>query len=221
MARTRSGPSTVGLVFSSLFALLLGFFVGYINLAMKPAQVVREIPDEEERVDNTNYLVLGGQGGGGSYRGKERMMAGETAGTYTLNERELNTWARASLASRPVQPNEGGPSFVQFEPPNFRIGEGELTVMVPIVFNVGEEGRTTYFEATGVFENEAGGVAFVPREVYLGSARTPTPILAPLLREIVMLQYREREAYEGLQEIWRNVEAVDIEDNELVLRYLP
>lgn len=220
MATEDTGPSGFSLFFSAIFALVVGVVCGVINLGLKPATVVTELPEPEEQDPQANYIILGESSAGGSYRPKERLMANDTPGTYRFSERELNAWASSNLTSRPQAPAEGEAEpvvSIVFEVPNFRMVAGQIQIVIPFTVGEGEEAFRGHYETAGIVRMGPAGVQYVAQETHLGTA--PIPPWATLPFELALLaEYAERELFSEIVEAWDGVNSVSVENGELVVR---
>lgn len=96
--RALYGPTIYEVTFGLLLSVSLGAALAILFLAFKPAEVVAELPKEDERVSDRIYYVAGtaDQTKGKQWMRKRQMLLDSTPGEISFSEDDLNVCLMAS-----------------------------------------------------------------------------------------------------------------------------
>src|SRR5882724_8414285 len=110
--RALYGPSLFEVTLGALLSVLLGAVVAVLFLILKPVEVVKVLPKEDERVQGAVYFVEGSKdfGRGKQWMRKRQMMLDGTPGTISLTEDELNSWFSSDSAQKGAKPPAAKPA---------------------------------------------------------------------------------------------------------------
>jgi len=212
---------TVGatIFFSILFAVI-GLACGIGQLALVRVIEVRKMPDEEAIQSKAVYYIRGKETATDSYRPKERALFESRSGIYRFNEEELNSWARNAFKFSRARADDGGILDVNPSLPNFRIEDSELQISMVIEFDLyNAERQKSRFQAIGTFEEEGDVWQFKPHTAYLGTAKLPGILIAPMVTSLCISMFENQEIYPKLQEAWLGLDVVKLEERELILQH--
>jgi hypothetical protein len=94
LERALYGPTVYEITFGVVLSCLLGAVLAVAFLVFKPAQVVEEMPKEDERLQGVTYYVAGTADAtrGKQWMRKRQMLLESTAGEIVFTEDDLNTW---------------------------------------------------------------------------------------------------------------------------------
>lgn len=206
-----------GALVASLFSLLLGVAIGFINLATTPVTEVRDLPPPDERKDRTVYYVVGQDRGGSAYRTKLTVLLQEQPGTLKFNEGDLNAWARDTFKFGTNTEQSTG--LIQIKPaaPRFSIRDSKLTISMPMEVDAFGQNRRVLVQAQGTFSDESGTWVFLPEDTHMGSASVPDGLLANALRDSLLGIFKSTEEYTTLNEAWHKLSQVTLTGDELIL----
>ncbi len=208
-------------IVAAILSVILGLFLGVLNLAMVPVSEVKEMPPDEELKPHTVYFVQGQERGGNSYRAKEAALLQAQPGTIILNEEELNSWSRNTFKfGAPAKPGEETQSgYVQIKPaaPRFRIRDGVFNMAMTMEVNAFGMNQKVLVQSDGHFAKEGGVWKFVPEVTYIGSAPIPEQGAAPVLVGRMMGIFENAEDFGPYYNSWADLETVEVDENELVL----
>lgn len=212
---TTSKSGFIALLLTVVIGTLLGFTGGMAKLAMEPAQVVRELPTEENFDPKANYIILGNRNGGAAYRSKMRLLTEGEPSTFAFAENELNTWSRATFT--PNLEDAQGKTGISLNSPNFRILEdGRLQIVVSITIKSEDEIREVMLETTGTFAIRRGKYRFDPSETFLGSAPIPD-FMAPMVNQMAFSYFAKTEGFEDLSRTWDGLTEISISEGQLII----
>lgn len=99
MQRAMYGPSFLEVTFGLILSIILGVLLAAVFLVFKPVQIVKELPQLEERVVGAVYFVEGTHDAtrAKAWRNKRQQLLEGLPGTITLTEDEINAWLAADL----------------------------------------------------------------------------------------------------------------------------
>ncbi|MCC5842405.1 MAG: hypothetical protein JJT96_19970 [Opitutales bacterium] len=243
MARPRTHPQAnssgyTPALFAGLLALLLGMSLAAASLIQEPVREMTVAPREGQIETGRVYFLKGRDGGRSAvWASALETVRGGAAGVVSLDETDLNFWARTRLApppaARPAGDDEApaSPRFLgrrveRLTPPNFRI-EGERLQMgltLPGPFSFSGQGTVVY-QVQGLFVSsqevsETPPVFAIARSNF---GQLPVGFLSPVaeawLLAQVMRLYGESEAFRELETLWSRLESAEIVDGRLNLRF--
>lgn len=216
--RDAHGGSLGGAILLGLLSALLGLFLGIAHLASQPVQTVRNLPSEQDREPETVYYVTGSDRGGAGFRVVEGELLSGAPMDSTVTELELNAWSRANFRFDSADTTTAGPGIIGILPatPNFRIADDLLQIGMELKVSAFGQERAMIYQARGVLQRN-GEYLFVPEAVYLGAARIPPFVLAPLLNRKLLRPFELAENWQSLHSAWASLSEVSIEGNELRL----
>jgi len=98
LERALYGPTIYEITFGVLLSLLLGAALAIAFLIFKPAQVVQEMPKEDERIRGATYYVAGTTDAVKSkqWMRKRQMLLESSPGEISFTEDDLNAWFKNS-----------------------------------------------------------------------------------------------------------------------------
>lgn len=98
LERALYGPTIYEVTFGVLLSLLLGAALAIAFLIFKPAQVVQEMPKEDERIRGATYYVAGATDPVKSkqWMRKRQMLLESSPGDISFSEDDLNAWFKNS-----------------------------------------------------------------------------------------------------------------------------
>jgi hypothetical protein len=225
VAHGKARAGYVSILLVAVLAALLGLVLGVIRLAAQPSVLVRELPDEEARLENTHYIVTGESRGGATYRSKWAGLEQGRSGIYEFSVAELNSWAQATIRPTPVAaPQPEGEDAEAKQPfsapivegtPNFNIIGDQLQISADLKLK-GLEQPVTWV-TQGQFANDGGVQVFEPTQTYLGNARMPAG-LDSVINNLVLRLYMTRDEGRAFVQSWRRITSTLVSDEGFVVR---
>lgn len=222
-------------LFAGLLSLVAGMLLAAASLIAEP---VRELsaPLREGQAEAGKVYFLKGRDAARSQTWAPQLdaiLAGQ-AGTLSLEESDLNNWARTRLAPpvamRQADEETPPPRFLlrqmeRLPVPNFRIADGRLQVAVtlPSPLTLGG-GATVLYQAHGSFsaaEGENEPPVFLLHRTNFGQLPVGflfTPAEDRLFNEVLRL-FGETDAFRAIGGIWPRLESAEIVDDRLHLRF--
>ena len=212
--RALYGPSTAEVVLGAVIGIFLGAVLGAASLIVKPAELVREIPDEP--VKGMVYVIQGARDVAGGRQGSAKRQAFLGGSGVSLTEAELN--ATISSAMQSVSAAQGasatGGIFTP-ETPNLRIADGKLQIAVPTTMSVAGFSMPVLVVGRGGFRNRGGGFSFVTDEFQIGSLNASQ---LPFLKGFVTSKLlAARPPAEDVAAAWAKLTNVTIDEDSLTL----
>ncbi len=216
-----SGPGLGAPIVAAILSIIIGGVLAAANLIILPVSVVKEIPPEEERVPKTVYFISGGDKAGNTWKQKKTFLASGQSGTRTLNEGELNRWAKSTFKPNPQTDGEGGLlSKISMVPetPNFRFADDQLQVSARLGIPILGEGKKFLYQAKGNFVNESGVNKFKAESGYIGTCLIPKFAGLPdIVFNLLASKFLQSEEYDALNPNWSQLSQVVIENNQMKL----
>jgi hypothetical protein len=213
-----SEGSLAGSVLLGVISAVIGATVGLVNLLSLGVQEVKEIPEEEEFNTKAVYYIAGGQRGGSAWKSKRIVLERGRAGTLSLAEGELNSWARSSFKPDPkAEEPVTGPLGITAEQVNFRIADGKLQISARVK-TPAAAGKTYLFQTSGAFEKKGDQFAFVPETAMIGTCPVPTiGGIASQVFGMLLPTYLASEEFGELNPAWAALTDVNIVGDKLNL----
>lgn len=233
IARALYGPSLFEVTIGAWLSVILGAFLGFAFLVLKPAIVVKELPKEEDRVQDAIYFKEGTTDAvrGRQWMKKRQLLLDGTPGEITFSEEELNAWLSSGApkkekkpAPRPVTPAKPGspppapetpiPSeLLTLDAPNVRIRDSVFQIGFPGSLNLVTFSLPVIVQAQGDFEKMDEVWVFKPTSLYMGSMplhRIPglTDLLVKRITTSVLAQ-------EDTASIWKKISQVVVDGRVL------
>jgi hypothetical protein len=99
--RALYGPTIYEITLGLVLSLVLGAALGIVFLIFKPAEVVQEMPKEDERIQGMTYYVAGtvDYSKAKQWMRKRQMLVDSTPGEVAFTEDDLNVWFMSSTAA--------------------------------------------------------------------------------------------------------------------------
>lgn len=225
-------------LFAGLLALLLGMSLAAASLITDPVRELTVAP-REGQIETGKVYFLKGRDSGRSpvWTSALEAVRGGAAGVVSVDETELNLWARTRLApppaTRPAGEEEAPPAprflvrrVERLPTPNFRLEGNRLNIGVslPSPFSIGGDG-TVIYQVQGSFaqtdDEQKGSPPFGILRSNFG--QLPVGFLSPvaetwLLAQVLSL-YAESEAFRELEALWPRLELAEIVEGRLNLRF--
>lgn len=136
-------PAPAGVYMAGLVSFLLGAILAVFSLLSQPAEEISRSPNPEDVTPGEVVFLKGREGRDLLWQGKWASLQTGQFERMSLDESDLNAWARSSLAKLQKPEN---PSLLTLVPArvNFRVTEADL-LQVGIVFSLpGLTGERTY-----------------------------------------------------------------------------
>lgn len=206
-----------------LLTLFLGKMLGLASLVSQPVIVLTKDPNPDNLVPGTVYYQKGEASGRTVWRAKEEAWKEGTVSVLSLSETELNQWSRDRLKVEAPVPSEDSGFMDRFQlqvaPVNFRILEDQVQLATEVKIGDFFGERSFVYQVKGRFESTPEGVKFVHEKGSLGSAPFGSfPVYGNILFSMVAGSYDAAPDMEWLQESMANLESVEIEGGQLILR---
>ncbi len=101
LERALYGPTIYEITFGLLLSVLLGAGLAIVFLIFKPAEVVKALPKEDERVQGVTYYVPGtiDYAKAKQWMRKRQLLVDSTPGEVVLTEDDLNVWFMSSTSA--------------------------------------------------------------------------------------------------------------------------
>jgi hypothetical protein len=101
LERALYGPTIYEITLGLFLSIALGAGLAIVFLIFKPAEVVKEIPKADERVQGMTYYVAGSvdYAKGKQWMRKRQMLIDSTPGEVALTEDDLNVWFMSSTTA--------------------------------------------------------------------------------------------------------------------------
>lgn len=243
--RAKYGPSMLEVFLGALLSLLLGAVLAVAYLIVEPVEVGTPQTKDEPAgpvtyVKGAQDLDHGKQWlrkkqlfteGVSVEVNEDELNSWITAGTTPEPSRAADAKKAVPAAAHPAAhaaahpvppaaapatpPAPGG--FIQFGTPNFRIADGVLQIGSEGELDVDMLGikRPLILQASGRFVKQAGGFAFVPDQLYVGSC--PMHKLPGVAEFLVARVLANEKIPEDIAAAWKKLAAVSIEGRSLRL----
>lgn len=211
-------PTPLSVALGAVLGIGMGVVLAGFNLAAIAPLVVSELPDAADQKPGAVYFIRGGDAGGADWRASRDALVGGT-GTVSLNEGQLNVWARSQF--RVTAPaGDGGFLAVEVQPdvPGFRLADEQLELSSNVRMNAFGTAQNFLFQARGQFVNRGGRWEFEPEEAFLGSC--PLPVTGGVARRITRSLTRKflgHEEYVEIANAWERLREVRIAGGRLEL----
>ncbi|MEM8550112.1 MAG: hypothetical protein AAGF10_04920 [Verrucomicrobiota bacterium] len=222
MAKTNSLEKEIqsrqlGNMFFALFLAVvwavIGLFLGIGQLSTFTVNPGRTMPEPDKRDVRKLYVVKGSERNV-TFKSDLDAFLSDEPGVITITVDQLNAWAKGQI-KRTNQTEEQDEIEVAPLVPNFNIVDGKLTVFLQLKLSVKARDLKTSYYAEGIFVPADGSIVFQPKATYLGSARLPPLLLAPLLNHKLMSVYGQTDKYGEVLQAWGRVKDVRIEGDTL------
>lgn len=237
--RALYGPSLFEVTFGAILSVLLGAILAIGYLVLKPVEVVKVMPAEDQRIAGATYFIEGSKdfAKGKQWMRKRQMLVESTPGQISLTEDELNTWfangnpsqktpAKAPAPKAPpssaksdknggAQNAEQPADLITWSELNFRIHDNLLQIGLPSTINLNLIAMSlpVIIQSDGDFEKRGDLEVYVPNKVLIGSL--------PLHRFPGVTEYLVKRALSSVPEdalnAWKKVTAAAIENKTLKL----
>lgn len=101
LERALYGPTIYEITLGLLLSVVLGAALGIVFLIFKPAEVVKEMPKEDERIQGITYYVAGttDYALAKQWMKKRQILVDSTPGEVVFTENELNVWFMSSTTA--------------------------------------------------------------------------------------------------------------------------
>jgi hypothetical protein len=234
--RALYGPSLFEVTLGALLSLALGVALAFCLLVLKPVEVVKELPKEEERQAGTVYFVEGAKDPARSkgWMRKRQMLIDGAPGEVALSEEELNAWfssgAPAKVEKRPVpkaapgakgqpEPAEEPTEVLTLDVPNVRIRDSVFQVGIPGNLNLLTLTLPVVVQTQGTFAKGSEMWEFKPSTMYLGSMPLHRiPGFTDMLMKKLM---HSNVVPEDAMATWKRVSDVSLDGKTLKLTIAP
>ncbi|MCR6656386.1 MAG: hypothetical protein NVV63_11350 [Opitutus sp.] len=160
-----SGPSWTEVILGALFAILLGAALAAVFLVLKPVQVAKTPPTDEERKAGEVYFIEGSRNAPSLRALQEKQAAFFAGQSVQFTEDELNFLLAPAAAKPPA--TEG--KMVSAGTPNFRVADDLLQIGVPLNLDVLGYKPTVITQVRGSFVRSDNVFVLEPGEFYIGS----------------------------------------------------
>lgn len=202
--------------FLGFVSICLGLLIGIGDRARQPAESVREIPPEEDRIPGTLYYVPGSDRMSASPADFERRFLA-TESPLRLLEGDINAWTRQTLPfpARPAEDDQPNLSIMT-GPPNFKFEDDFAQVVIPMQVRLLGSDYDVAFITTGDCGREGGGAAFRARTASFGSAPVP-PFLVSVATAFAKRIYRDAERMPELERAWDEYSTIRTTDGAITL----
>ncbi len=207
-----SGPSWTEVILGAFLSILLGATLAAVFLVLKPVQITKAPPADEERKAGEVYYIEGSRNAS-NLRALQQKQADFFAGqSVRFTEEELNFLvAPAPAAKAPAEAE----NMLSAGTPNFRIADDLLQIGVPLNLNVLGYAPTIVAQVRGTFVRSDHVFALEPSEFYIGSCPLHRiPGAAPyVLRKLIQSAAVPEEAAVA----WGNLSDVSVQGRTLQL----
>jgi len=244
LERALYGPTIYEITFGLLLSVTIGAALAIVFLLFKPAEVVKALPKQDERVHGLTYYVPGSDDHAKAklWMRKRQMLVEGTPGEIAFTEDDLNVWflssttagqqatekaakaAAEAAAKPPAKPGAPAePAVAQQQPEelitpsviNFRIQDGVVQLGLPTTINTIGYMFPVVAQARGGFEKQGDMYVFVPDEVMIGSLPLHRfPHAVEYLTQRVMASHA---LPEELLTAWKKVKTVVVDGKTLKL----
>ncbi len=235
--RALYGPSLFEVTFGAILSALLGAVLAVGFMILKPVEVAKEPPKEEERVQGAVYFLEGNVDPSRSRQWirKRQMLLEGTAGEIAFSEEELNAWFSAGIpakakkpAPRPT-PKSATPGkaaaqspaeeedLLVLETPNVRIRDSIFQVGVPGNLNLIVTSFPVVLQSQGIFEKIDDTWMFKPSAIYLGSM--PLHRIPGFTDQLVKRLMSSSLIPEDALASWKRVERVAVDGKALKITF--
>src|SRR4249919_3274379 len=101
LERALYGPTIYEITLGLVLSLVLGAALGIVFLIFKPAEVVQELPKEDERIQGMTYYVPGtiDYSKAKQWMRKRQILIDSTPGEVSFTQDDLNVWFMSSTAA--------------------------------------------------------------------------------------------------------------------------
>ncbi|MBI5767142.1 MAG: hypothetical protein HZA93_05055 [Verrucomicrobia bacterium] len=236
MDKTAHEPGWGEVILGATLSVALGAVLGALALVFRPVAVVKETPKEPAK--GVTYVVEGGRDTAKARQAAAKRKAFVSGQSVTVTEDELNSLlpalpasgappagakpkagekAPATKAPAPAAAAPAGtPSsddIVAPWPPNLRIRDGVVQLIVPVTFNLLGLDPRVMVTATGRFVKKDGGFAFEPDAMSVGCCPlNRVPFAAGVLAKKFLTA---KAVPEDIASVWPKVADVSIEGSAL------
>lgn len=201
--------------FLGLVAAVMGMMIGIGDRARYPAESVRELPAEEDRVAGRVYYVPG----------SDRMSTspGELEAKFVANasplrilEGDFNGWTRQVLPFPARQQDDKAHLSILPGPPNVRFDTDFAQFVVPLQVRLFGNDYNVDLISAGEFGRSGGGTAFKPASASIGSAPIP-PFMVSIVTGFARRIYRDAERMPELERAWAGYHSVKASEGAVTL----
>lgn len=236
--RALYGPSVFEVTFGAILSALLGAVLAIGFMILKPVEVAKDQPKEEERVQGAVYFLEGNVDPGRSRQWirKRQMLMEGTPGEIAFSEEELNAWfssgippkakkpaprpaakAAASGKAAPAQPPSEELNLLVLETPNVRIRDSVFQVGVPGSLNLLTFSLPVVLQSQGTFEKVDEMWMFKPSAIHLGSM--PLHRIPGFTDQLVKRLMTSSLIPEDALASWKRVEQVVVDGKALKITF--
>jgi hypothetical protein len=240
--RANYGPSWTEVILGAFLSVILGVVLGAVLLIARPVKVEKELPKEEERVRGAVYYVEGSKDATKGKQAVPKKTAFVAGRSVAVIEDELNALAapapaaptapakapekgktadkgkapeKGKEAEKPAAPTTAVGGMCTLGVPNFRLRDGAMQIAVPVTVNTLDLGLQMLVQARGKMAKTAGGFAFEPAEMYVGSCPVHRlPLVSGFVRSQIL---SEKLIPEDIKGAWAKLADAAIEGGTLKL----
>lgn len=240
MDKTAHEPGWGEVILGAVLSVGLGAVLGALALVFRPVAVVKEMP--KEPVKGVTYVIEGSRDSAKAKQAAAKRKAFAGGQSVTVTEDEINSLlpplpASAAPAAKP-KAGEKAPAtkapatkapapapaaaataapssddLIAPWPPNLRIRDGAVQLIVPVTFNVLGLDPRVMVTTTGKFVKKDGGFAFEADSMSVGScALNRLPFAAGFLAKKFLTA---KAVPEDIANVWSKVADVTVEGSAL------
>lgn len=202
--------------FLGLVVAVIGLLAGIGDRARYPAESVRELPTEEDRIEGRVYYVPGSERMSASPADIERRFVANDS-PLRLLEGDVNGWTRQTLPfPQRQQGDEKAYLSILPGPPNFRFDTDFAQVVIPLQARLFGTDYDVALITSGKFGRSGDGAAFKPVSASLGSAPIP-PFMVSIVAAFAKKIYRDADGMAELERAWSGYHSVQASEGAVTL----
>lgn len=202
--------------FLGLVSAVIGMVIGICDRAGTPAEMVGELPAEEDRVAGTVYYIPGDDRPSSRPADLQARFLGN-ASPLVVSEGDFNAWSRQALPFPDAPQGDDPVLLILPGPPNARFDADFAQFAVPLRVRLFGSDHNVMLVTAGTFGRSGDDTVFSPETASVGSAPIP-PLMVSLVNAFMRMLYRDAQPMPELERAWGAYQSVKAEKGAVTLQ---